>query len=245
MKLLKWYSVLVTVLFLIACGGGNQGSSNNGQPGGGSTSTTSHSVGAFSGLPGMHAVRKITTTVTSAFNFDIIPTAHAQVATPLVASGTLTGFCNSSPDPVIFANVLNQPVELITYGMGRFDSAENCAVPQGNWAIQAGKADVALPSMDGAPVFDAGTIFRLNVQISAASKLSSATSGKVNVYVLRGGQVSTLTLTCTLGTTTDCNDNGNTSGHTFALLPRDQVFATVLLGPGEQVKGFRVALSIA
>lgn len=221
-----WAIVLLGVLVLmLACGGGGGSSSSaptQQQPGTPPTVTHNTQPG-FPAVPMFYGSTHVT--LAESRGFSLIPRAYAQTPSQISMTGNYSGFCLGTPQGRPAA------VSIAVYGAGRWDAASLCDTSWFN------TPEGAALNSEGAPVIGNGTIGNLVVKVAASSVQVSSSSGKVQVFVRRSGQVLDTAITCTLAKAVKCTDT-----RTFAVVDDDEIVITATVQPGDAYRNLRVFL---
>lgn len=219
--------LLFVALLVIACGG-TQGTGTvyNPPP---PKPPNANAPFVFSAIPNNGSLHLATPQSAQSFfdRFSLVGTVHAQNPTPVVLSGNYSGYC-----PLVgFAS--SSAVGTILYGAGSL-STQSCSQYYSGAGSDPGNA-AALNTSSGALVIGAGTLQGLVVADDKSSVPVDATSGKVEVWVLRSGQVLATPITATLGTSRIAED----STDTFIVQDQDQIILTVTTNPNDSLSNIQ------
>jgi hypothetical protein len=217
-------AVIFIALLAVACGG-IQGTGNVYTPPPPNPPTPMNAPFVSSAIPnnGSLHLAKPQSAASLWDRFSLVGTVHAQNPTPIVLSGNYSGYC-----PLVgFA--ATSPVGTILYGAGSMSTA-SCSNYYSGAGSDPGNS-AALNATAGALVIGAGTLQGLVVADDKESVPVNSTSGKVEVWVLRSGEVLATPITATLGTGRIAED----STDSFAVLDQDQIIVTITSNPNDSL----------
>lgn len=228
------FLVIILAAFSFAClgcGGGGSGTASNPQPPPPPPPppATIQVKGGLSQF--FHSISGFTTVV------------NAQNPPTVAITGTYAGYCPSFFMPTN----PTQPIADVLYGAGSLVPPGGITVApfyQCNFGGIAGNgltpgedaAENAATEAQPAPVFGSGNLIGLVAVDTPNSLATGATSGLVEVFVIRAGQVVPTGISCTLGLTRRCED----AVHTFAVVDGDGLVLTVTNQPGDNLQYVQV-----
>lgn len=221
------FSVLFSLLVLVACGGGHH-TTDTTPPVTTPPAVQKASV-ATTPVAGMHvfAAKR-----TISFNWSLIPTVHAQVQQTITLSQSWNGACNFSPSN------LQQKASVLVYGLGQL-STPNCNML---WFFDSAGEGAAANAGTGQLVVGAGALTNLVAYTSAGTNITTQGGVPVHIWVRRGATVVDTGVFCSISGAgfQKCN-----STVVFQAQDGDLVVATATVGPADALIGLNVVFTKA